>query len=371
MSVSRRSSTSRPVSAIFVGKLDLSKDPDQPVTRSRTALLPSPPHTNSNSSGTGSTGRSNARSPFPESRLTMDDQARGKHPASRASFQDNQHGGDDDDYDRRSSRRTHDDYDEDHTAKLSDDRRSAGNSSTGTPSIHSGSSTGALSRAKSLADRNRAVLNKLASITSGSLRANSRSPALAPRTPSARENSPLTISSRSSGDARSQPRSATSSRLSFPQPRDSLDQPRLQRTPASGSDTEREPRSSDDFSITPPAHPRDDGPRLSLIDASGSVRQRTVTSTDQPLGIRQSSEISAVSTFRSTLPEDIAANTFGQTKYKAKPAKRAPLPQEFRDGTASSEEPVRASSDMPVHAGSSRVTLRNPLQLRTLGPSLP
>lgn len=349
MSVSRRTSTSRPVSAIFVGKFDPSKDPDEPLTRSRSSLLPSPPHTNSNSSGSGSTGRSNARSLFPGTRPAMVHQAAEERLTSHASYQDNQHGdNDDDDYDKRSTRRINDDYDEDHTAKLSDDRRSAGNSSTGTPSVTSGSSTGALSRAKSLADRNRAVLDKLASITSGSLRTMSRSPALASRTLSARENSPLTASSHSSGDAKSQPRSAASSRLSFPQSRENVDQPRLQRTPASGSDTEREPRSSDDrdFSVTPPAHPRDDGPRISLIDTGGNIRRRSPTSASPEtltnlLPIRQLSE-NSTSTFRGTLHEDTASSTFGATKYKAKPAKRAPLPQEFRDGMTSSEEPVRA-----------------------------
>lgn len=304
----------------------------------------------------------------------MDNQTTEKRPASRASFQDNQHGNnDDDDHDRRSSRRTNDEYDEDHTAKLSDDRRSAGNSSTGTPSVKSGSSTGVLSRAKSLADRNRAVLDKLASITSDSSRMNSRSPALAPRTSSARENS---ISSRSSGDSKSQPRSATSSRLSFPQSRGHTDQPRLQRTPASGSDTEREPRSPDDFSVTPPAYSYDDGPRISSIDTIGSVRRSTAISvspetlTNNPLAIRQSSENSTLSTFRGTLREDTTSSTFGATKYKAKSAKRAPLPQEFRDGTASSEEPVRAWSRVYGHVEYSRATPRNLLPLPPLGPSL-
>lgn len=256
MSIARRPSTTRPVSAIFVGKLDLSKDPDEPVARSRTALLPSPPHTNS--SGAGSTGRSAIRSPFTASEPQMDETPSVRRTASRTSLNRSRPNDEDedDDFAQDGSRRTNDDYDEDHTAKLSDDRRSAGNSSNGGRSAHSGSSTGALSRAKSLADRNRAVLDKLASITSGSGRSNTRSPALAPRTPAARDHSPLTISSRSS-DSKSQTRSTTSSRLSHPTSRTSLDHhPRLERTPASGSETEREPRSSDDYSVTPPAHPR-------------------------------------------------------------------------------------------------------------------
>lgn len=351
MSVSRRPSSSRPVSAIFVGKLDLSKDPNEVVERSRTSLLPSPPHTNSNSSGAGSTGRSNARSLFPDAESPMDD-SRGtrSRPTSQTSYHANpEHDDDDDDdYDEHDPRRTSNyDFDEDHTAKLSDDRHSTGNSSTGAPSATSGSSTGALSRAKSLADRNRAVLDKLASITSGSARSKTRSPALAPRTPAPRETSPFATSSRSSGDTRSQARSAISSRLSFPKPRESLDQSRLQRTPASGSDTEREPRSSDDYSITPPAYPRDEGPRMST-NRGIDMRQRSVTSpsppptlTNRPSTLRLSSDFSNTSsTSRGTQRGDAFAPAFATSKYKSKVGKRAPLPQEFLDGTQSSEEPV-------------------------------
>lgn len=356
MSIARRTSTSRPVSAIFVGKLDLSKDPDEEPTRSRTSLLPSPPHTNSNSSGAGSTGRSAIRSPFPQSDTQMDETPAPKRVASRTSLKaiqqrQQEEEVDDEDYAFNNARRTHDDYDDDHTAKLSDDRRSAGGSSKGggARSTTSGSSTGALSRAKSLADRNRAVLDKLASITSrSSSRSNTRSPALAPpRTPSGRDHSPFTVSSRSS-DPKSNLRSSTA--------RTSVDfHPRLERTPASGSETEREPRSSDDYSITPPSHTysRDEGqaqkPPLSRLD-SRSMRLRSNTSpsppptlSDRPSTMRQSSS----SAMRPSSSSDaFGASTsrgdgsFGTSRYKSKP-KRAPLPQAFRDGPLSAEEPVR------------------------------
>lgn len=356
MSIARRASISRPVSAIFVGKLDLSKDPDEQPSRSRTSLLPSPPHTNSNSSGAGSTGRSAIRSPFPQSDAHMDETPAPRRIASRTSLkaiQQRQRGeldDDDEDYALDNSRRIHDDYDDDHTAKLSDDRRSAGGSSKGggARSTTSGSSAGALSRAKSLADRNRAVLDKLASITSGSSsRSNTRSPALAPpRTPSGRDHSPFTVSSRSS-DSKSNLRSSAS--------RTSVDyHPRLERTPASGSETEREPRSSDDYSVTPPAHAytRDEGqaPKstLSRID-SRSMRHRSNTSpsppptlSDRPSTMRQSSS----SSMRPSSSSDAFGGStsrgdgsFGTSRYKSKP-KRAPLPQVFRDGPQSSEEPV-------------------------------
>jgi hypothetical protein len=251
---------------------------------------------------------------------------KGKRPESRSSYNDYH---EDDEGDRYRRKRT-DDYDEDHTARLSDDKRSTGTGSSGSAISRSSKvSGGTLSRAKTLADRNRIVLDKLAAITSGN-RMSSKSPQpLQSHRPFSREPSPLMPKSSDSHSLSPSP-----SLRSFARSRSEVDL-------VSGSDTEKERRSSDDFSSTPPANPRRSSP------VRGSIRRRMVsapspppTFTSQPNTLRQSSEAheEPLSVSReSRRDEDTLSAPFGTSRYKKNP-RRAPLPQEFREGGAQSSE---------------------------------
>ena len=309
----------RPLSAIFVGKLNPPKE--VPSSTERTTYLPSPPHTNSNGSGStgdsGTVGRQATRSGTIMNSSSSD---KGKRPESRSSYNDYH-----EDEDDRYRHKRIDDYDEDNTARLSDDKRSTGTGSSGSAISRSNKvSGGALSRAKSLADRNRIVLDKLASITSGS-RTNSKSPPQ-PQShrPFSREPSPLMPKSLNPHTLSPSP-----SLLSFSRSRSEVDL-------VSGSDTEKERQISDDYSRTRRSSP-----------VRGSVRRRMVsapspppTSGTRPNTVRQYTESREEPLSISRRDEDTLAAPFGTSRYKKNP-RRAPLPQEFRDGgTQSSEERV-------------------------------
>lgn len=270
---------------------------------------------------------------------------KGKGPATYINDED-----DDNDDNGRRERRI-DDYDEDHTARLSDDRRSTGTGSSGSAvSRSTRGSNGALSRAKSLADRNRIVLDKLAAITSSTRTTSNTPPQARNHRPFSREPSPLMPKLPDSRTISPSP-----SRLSFTRSRSEVDL-------VSGSDTEKERLSSDDHSTTPPAYPRRSSP------VRGSVRRRMVSAPSPPpsLGarpdtIRQSSDISdppASLSRGSRRDEDGLGVPFGTARYKKSP-RRAPLPQEFRDGAQSSEE--RVSDVKLIH-----VKLLTLLLVRTL-----
>lgn len=371
----------RPVSAIFLGRRDTTVDPEE-TQRSRTSLLPSPPHTSSNSSGAGSTaesgtvGRKTVLSPlFTRSQDIMEtpSSSKGKRPPSRSSFHDmqdeNAHHDDEYELDDQFSldQRPDEYYNDDHTARLSDDRRSGeAKSSSARSTISANSSGTSASRAKTLADRNRAVLQRLAAITGSSSRASARSPVnlnIAHRVPPAGERSPYTPStptfsapSRASSDSSSK----RALRVSLParthssssRPRASLHNS-LAATPASGSETEREPRSSEEYSVTPAYTHQGDPSLFSKQSESNSSRRRpfspspppTVTNPPGTERLLSDSTASFSSISRaSNLPDpSLPSETpYSTSKYKSR-ARRAPLPQEFRDNSLSSPEAVSCS----------------------------
>ncbi|EJD41262.1 hypothetical protein AURDEDRAFT_115526 [Auricularia subglabra TFB-10046 SS5] len=214
----------RPSSAIFIGSTGSGPpelpSPPSPVSSndelpglnggSRVAHLPSPPHTNSTGSKS-STGSGSVRMP--------------DNSAHRRSFMGSED--DDDEHER----------DEDDTARLSDDRRKSENEPERS-----------VQRVKSLTERNRQVLDKIASISSGSR--------LAAASPTTR--------AQPSPSATPFPSATINNRVSFTRSRREVD--------FSGSETEREGHdrtrsapedladarrysatSSDDRSITPPS----------------------------------------------------------------------------------------------------------------------
>ncbi|KZV91738.1 hypothetical protein EXIGLDRAFT_90289 [Exidia glandulosa HHB12029] len=219
------SSRRRPSSAIFLGNPppDLPSPPspasnssgeDLPSSSKRGAHLPSPPHTNS----TGSKSSTGSGSVRVTTANLMDSAQR------RRSFASDGDGDEDDEQNER---------DEDDTARLSDDRRK-----------QTDGNQRSVQRVKSLTERNRQVLDKIASISSGTR--------LAAPSPSTRnQHSPA---------ATPFPSATVSNRVSFTRSRHEVD--------FSGSETEREGRSlrddasdmrqystgsSDDRSSTPPA----------------------------------------------------------------------------------------------------------------------
>ncbi|KAF8339748.1 uncharacterized protein EI90DRAFT_2279933 [Cantharellus anzutake] len=325
----RLNSSSRPLSAIFVGKIDVNKEP---TSTERTLQLPSPPHTNSNDGGsTGDSGTVGRKGLSPTGRISPNmshRDERGKRPASRSTYYD-----DEDELDE-----VHDlpnEYDEDHTARMSDDRRSTGTGSSGSAiSRSSGNSSGALSRARTLADRNRRVLDKLAAITTGS-----RTTRLASIS---RHHKPLTqeLSAPTTHTSREGGVSPSPSRLS-------LSHSRSDKELVSGSDTEKERMSSDDHSITPTTGPS----RLS--EGKESVRRHAdsdpSSSETHSSTIRRSLDLHHEHSSNSKpLPRDTEAegeesqvtSSFNTSRNKRN-SRRAPLPSSFRDSSHSHAETVR------------------------------
>ncbi|THH07087.1 hypothetical protein EW145_g3626 [Phellinidium pouzarii] len=204
----------RPLSAIFLGSPSQVPDLPDPPSSPGSSGLPSPPATNSTGSdsngGDNNTSFGSVRAP---ASLVMRNGSSTPRSASRSSSDDGDEGNGND---------------EDNTARLSDGRRIA--------SIKEDQS--ALQRVKSLTQRNRLVLNKLASISSGS-RLSTPSPPAVKRL----LRSPAPSSSNSAG---------SSSRLS-----NGSSRKRSQSySRASGSETEREQlnnatSSSEDLSETP------------------------------------------------------------------------------------------------------------------------
>lgn len=322
---SRPTSTpSRPLSAIFVGNIS-SQPSTTPPNSGRPVQLPSPPHTHSTGSGGGSTGDSGTvgRTGIPPT-MDLSRDMKGKR---REPIYDND---DEDIHDTNNDN-------EEHTARLSDDRRSNGTSSSGGAVLKTNSSASGgavIDRAKSLADRNRIVLDKLAAITSSSRNSASSSPQ--PRTIRNREATPPTprqIETPSSA-------SSSSSRVSFSRSRSEVEIP-------SGSDTEKEAlSSSDDVSTTPSAasNPISSHSRESLRLSAVPSTPQTLSRTNRQFSESSNSASLARRSRRVTLGDEVdTSNIFNNSSasgFKRSP-RRAPLPQEFFDsGSKSGEERV-------------------------------
>ncbi|OBZ71465.1 hypothetical protein A0H81_08669 [Grifola frondosa] len=260
---------SRPLSAIFIGSNSSSSssppaipdlpEPPSPGSSSSASGLPSPPATNSTGSGSTGKGSTNARSvrqkTASRSDLTtnMSNGVRGKilgHVRTMSATAD-----DDDDVN---------DYenDEDHTARLSNERKRSFRTA---PSDN----VSALQRVKSLAERNRMVLDKLSSISRLGSPVPSSNPSPSPVTPltaGTSSSSSTTFSRISSSRLQSSYIASTSGRRREP--------------PLSGSETERESQrvssrcsSSDEYS-SPSACPENRAP--------SSLRQRRISAPASP-----------------------------------------------------------------------------------------
>ncbi len=326
-----KSPSSRPLSAIFLGNLDANREP---TSTERSQQLPSPPHTNSNDGGsTGDSGTVGRKGLSLRGRPVPDMDTRDRRntrPTSRSTYHDDEDDRDD----------VHDlpnEYNEDHTARMSDDRRSIGTGSSGSAvSRSSANSNGALTRARTLADRNRRVLDKLAAITTTSSRTTTRSMSVSRRhMPFTNETLAQTPSSPKDG------LSPSPSHVSFTH---SLSDKGL----VSGSDTERERLSSDDHSMSPPSN------TYRLSEGRGSVRRHvslvsfsspsleTHSSTiRQPLDFQgdysSSSVKSRPSPSRTREEKDERFASGYNTSRNRRNSRRAPLPFEFRDGNSHSQ----------------------------------
>ncbi|KIJ54255.1 hypothetical protein M422DRAFT_775413 [Sphaerobolus stellatus SS14] len=223
------SSSRRPSSAIFIGGLPPPPSPPSSdiVSSSPHSQLPSPPATNS-----GSTGDSNSTSAGSIGRNRM--------VSSKRSSPD-----EDDDAGL--------DYDEDTTARLSGDIRK------GKEKELNSSSTSTLQRVSSLTERNRKLLDRVSFITSPD--SHSRTPLTSlsvPKTPSVRSRSP-NLPNPNLSSSTSSSVASSSSRISFPGP-SSLPN-------GSGSETERE---------RPPSQAR----QFSNIDDATTTRRKFTQSID-------------------------------------------------------------------------------------------
>ncbi|TCD70175.1 hypothetical protein EIP91_004645 [Steccherinum ochraceum] len=258
----------RPLSAIFIGSLDsTSTPPDLPVLpeppspsgSSNRSGLPSPPATNSTGSGSvgedldtateGSLRRKSSSLVYPRP-----DMPHGAHERTggirRMSFNEDE----DDIYEN----------DEEHTARLSlDNQRS--------PKLVPGDNISAIKRAANLAERNRAVINRLSALsrTGSPVPSKSKSPFTTPNAPSPAASS----STKPRAPSRaSQPLSNLQTEVHY-----------------SGSETERDARngyghtysSSDSMSATPTS-------TYSEIRPSDYVRPRQLSAPDSPAKAMQS-----------------------------------------------------------------------------------
>ncbi|TDL23172.1 hypothetical protein BD410DRAFT_787483 [Rickenella mellea] len=316
------SSKPRPSSAIFIGSVpnqsspqlpDLPEPPDSPTTSSG---LPSPPATNSTGSGStgdASTNIGSVRRPLSSHTLNMQN----GDGSSSSSSQSKTKGSSEDE--------GADENEEDHTAKLSDDRRRLLSS----PRVSENAST--LLRVKSLTQRNRAVLDKLTSISSGSR--------LSTPSPSRHVRSPAPPSSASASSSTSSSRLAPSS-VRLPRPASS--------SGMSGSETEREPISatgyeSDDQSVTPQStFTAPSPPRLRRISAPASPARHLALARVSEDGRDTSPPPTAARRKRVTMTEGVGAADIAAAALEAvansrqSPTnmtgrRRQPLPREFRD----------------------------------------
>jgi hypothetical protein len=149
-------SAKRPISAIFIGETS-----DTLASAIRSGQLPSPPHTNSAGStsdnSSAADGSSVREDQIGKNRNMHNGSYRGtngERPRSRSRSYDIDEDEDEDDHDLHMN-----DDGEDHTAKLSDDKRlTTSNERSGSlsraPSV---TRDGDINRARSLADRNRQV----------------------------------------------------------------------------------------------------------------------------------------------------------------------------------------------------------------------
>ena len=324
-----RNSTSRPLSAVFLGKLDAN---NEHISTERSLQLPSPPRTSSNDGGStgdsgtvGRKGLSLVGKPIPD--MNSYDN-KDKRPASRSTYHEHDDGLDD-------LHELPDEFNEDHTARMSDDRRSIGTGSSGSAiSRSSTSSNGALSRARTLADRNRRVLDKLAAITTSS-RTTTRSMSVSRRhMPFTNEtSSPAPPASSSKND-----HSPSPSHVSFSHSRSDTGL-------VSGSDTEKERLSSDDHSMTPSSTYRVSEGResvrrhVSLISSSSPPLETRSSTIRQPLDSQRDQASGSVRS--RPLPPGTQQETSGfNTSRTRRNSRRAPLPLEFRDSSHSQSETV-------------------------------
>ncbi|KAI5123158.1 hypothetical protein M0805_000861 [Coniferiporia weirii] len=306
----------RPLSAIFLGSPSQLPDLPDPPSSPGSSGLPSPPATNSTGSGSnGGDNNTSAGSVRVPASLTMQNGSSSSMSAPRSMSRSPSDDGDDGN-------------DEDQTARLSDDRRLA--------SVKDNQS--ALQRVKSLTQRNRLVLNKLASISSGS-RLSTPSPTAVKRlsrSPAPSSSNSVNSSSRSSNSS-ARKRSESYSR-------------------ASGSETEREllqnaTSSSEDLSETPTS-------TISSHFRSASVKERRTSAPITP-----SNELARISSVEQSRPSEnyvtgrrmqrpesrtsgdieaaaLAAVANSRRNSPSDTRRRQPLPREFRGGKSSQDGDV-------------------------------
>ncbi|KAI0821962.1 hypothetical protein BC628DRAFT_1391667 [Trametes gibbosa] len=354
---------SRPLSAIFIGSAGSTPpalpDLPEPPSPSTSSGLPSPPATNSTGSGSVGEGSINAgslRHRTPTTKFSSD-MSGGAGDRSYTFKKKNGLAPDDEDEPDENEN------DEDHTARLSDDRRRS------FPNAASDNQT-ALQRVKNLTQRNRMVLDKLSSISRASpVPSNhSRSP-MSP--PTAGSSSSSTTSSSRTSSLQPRPQSASNG----------SNNGRRRETQLSGSETERESHhpsqqseSSDGRSVTPPpsAFPE--------IRAPASVRQRRISAPASPSKVgrpardrdrapspgpsrttrkRVSTALSVdegYGQYRSDDEDVTAAALAAVASSRRSPnggsAKkgRQPLPREFRERKVSDEKPLIEPATPHRHA---------------------
>ncbi|KAL5512702.1 hypothetical protein ACEPAG_2968 [Sanghuangporus baumii] len=337
----------RPLSAIFLGNpAQLPDLPEPPSTDSSpgSSGLPSPPASNSTGSGSNGGDLSNESLRMPASLMKDTINGAGGRRAKARS--------------RSASRSPSDDGDgaddEDHTARLSG----------GPPHSNSGnnlnSNESALQRVKSLTQRNRLVLSKLASLSSGSRLATS-----SPTTSLRRSPAPSTANSIASTSRLTRRRSESISR-------------------ASGSETEREnvdngASDSEGLSETPTSttgtHFRSFSmaerrlPAVTESKAELPVRGRSVDLRDE--SIRQSRPQSRAESIEAAA---LAAVAQSRRDTPVEMRRRQPLPREFLGNdsighppqTPKRERTVSGSYSVQESPSSSRATLHDsPMSPRT------
>ncbi|TFK85329.1 hypothetical protein K466DRAFT_494954 [Polyporus arcularius HHB13444] len=354
-----QASKSRPLSAIFIGSAGSTPpalpDLPEPPSPGTSSGLPSPPATNSTGSGSvgeGSTNAGSIRHRTPSSKSNSSMSGGGSDRSSGYSKKRSSITEDDEDADENEN-------DEDHTARLSADRRRSFPKDAP-------DNQAALQRVKSLTQRNRMVLDKLSSISrlGSPVPSNySRSP-LSPPTAGSSSSS-ATSSSRLSSSQNRPPSVATSSSIG-----------RRREPQLSGSETEREScrhsqySPSSDGRSTPP-------PTVPFPEPQGAVRQRRISAPASPGKVRTSREKAQASprskrvsmtpsvddAYGRSDDEDVTAAALAAVASSRRSPTgsagkngRQPLPREFRDRKTSDAKPPNVEPATP-HRLSSRAEL--------------